>query len=230
MYPSVQSRFRSFNEQFEGVVSFMYLDIKGLVTIGVGNLIDPVSAATAIPFRWKNKPGIKTPGAPASAADITAEWNRLKQDQSLAQKGYKACAKITDLEIDDTTMNKLINQRLTGNESYLKRRKWCADYDSWPADAQLGLLSMAWAMGPAGPEVYHFNTFMDACSKMDFDTAANNCKMSEAGNPGVVPRNVADRQLFSNAAAVLAGEKDFDYKRETLYYPIVMLKPITITA
>ncbi|HZQ55613.1 MAG TPA: hypothetical protein VFB14_25670 [Bryobacteraceae bacterium] len=229
MYPSVQSQFRAFNEKFEGAVHFMYLDIKGLVTVGVGNLIDPVSAATALPFRWKNKPGIKNPGALASAADITAEWTRLKKDQSLAHKGYKACAPITDLELDDAAINNLIAQRLTGNEDYLKRRKWCAGYDSWPADAQMGLLSMAWAMGPGGFEVYHFNTFMDACSKMDFDTAADSCHMSEKGNPGVAPRNVANKQLFSNAAALLAGEKDFNYQRATLYYPQILMKPIVIT-
>lgn len=41
MYPSVTSFFRVFNEPLEGVVAYMYLDIKGLVTVGVGNLIDP---------------------------------------------------------------------------------------------------------------------------------------------------------------------------------------------
>jgi hypothetical protein len=64
---------------------------------------------------------------------------------------------------------------------------------------------------------------------MDFDAAAENCQMSEAGNPGVAPRNKANKWLFQNAAAVLAGEIDGFYQRPILYYPQVLLKPITIT-
>jgi GH24 family phage-related lysozyme (muramidase) len=60
MFSSVQSAFRSFTEQFEGCVSFMYLDVKGLVTVGIGNLVDPVGVAQALPFRFgsgANRPG-----------------------------------------------------------------------------------------------------------------------------------------------------------------------------
>ena len=45
MRASVKNQFRTFNAPLEGVVKYMYLDIKGLVTIGVGNLIDPINAA-----------------------------------------------------------------------------------------------------------------------------------------------------------------------------------------
>src|SRR5690242_21318627 len=98
MHPSVRSQFRAFNEPFEGSVPYMYLDIKGLVTVGVGNLIDPVELATALPFRFKDKPGIGTPGALASTNQIAAEWRKLKNTKSLAKKGHLACAPITDLE------------------------------------------------------------------------------------------------------------------------------------
>jgi hypothetical protein len=206
----------------------MYLDIKGLVTVGVGNLIDPVTAATGLPFRFKDKPGIAIPGKLATRAEITAEWNSLKGDQSLAQKGHRACAPITNLELDDDAIDDLIGARLNQNEAYLKRQKAFRDLDNWPADAQLGLLSMAWAMGPGGPP--KFRNFSAACEKQDFDTAAEQCKISEAGNPGVVPRNRANRSLFHNAAAVIAAESDFGFLRSMLYYPQILLKPIIITA
>ncbi|HVF90038.1 MAG TPA: hypothetical protein VNH22_08215, partial [Blastocatellia bacterium] len=68
-----------------------------------------------------------------------------------------------------------------------------------------------------------------ACNKLDFDAAAENCKISEVGNPGVIPRNKANKRLFQNAAAVLAGEADGFYQRQVLYYPQVLMKPIVIT-
>ena len=182
----------------------MYLDVKGLVTIGVGNLIDPMSAALALPFRYRNKPGITTVGQPASRADIETEWNLIKNKKDLAQKGHRACEPLTKLELDDTAINTLITNRLLQNESFLKRQKAFIEFEKWPADAQLGLLSMAWAMGPGFS--FGWPRFAAVCAKMDFDGAAQNCRMTEVGNPGVIPRNRANKQLFQNAAAVLVGE------------------------
>src|ERR1700687_4125672 len=157
MFPSVQTAFRSFSEKFEGCVSYMYLDIKGLVTVGVGNLVDPVALAQALPFRFKNKPEIPTPGAPATPDQIAAEWQKLKGNANLAREGFKACEPITELELSDDDIDSLILARVTGNETFLKRQPWFQDFDTWPADAQLGLLSMAWAMGPGGPGQFpHF--------------------------------------------------------------------------
>lgn len=227
MHNSVKDRFEAFNQPLEGTVKYMYLDIKGLVTVGVGNLIDPVGAALALPFRYKNKPGVTNGGQLASQADIQAEWNLLKGKPTLAQLGHRACEPLTNLELDDAAIDTLISNRLTQNETFLKRQKVFKDFDQWPADAQLGLLSMAWAMGPGFSASWP--KFSGACEKMDFDAAAENCKMSEVGNPGVAPRNAADKHLFENAAAVLAGEADGFYQRPTLYYPQWLLKPVTVT-
>ena len=217
MFDSVQSAFRSFNEQFEGSIPFMYLDIKGLVTVAVGNLIDPVEYAQALPFRFKNKPGIAAPGSPATKDQIAAEWQSLKNNTKLAHLGHKACEPLTQLELDDDSMNHLIAQKLASNADFLKRQVWFQAFDTWPADAQLGILSMTWAMGPGGPG--GFPHFRAACQSLKFDVAATECKMDETGNPGVVPRNRANVVLFSNAAVVLAGEPQSTFQRSTLYYP-----------
>jgi GH24 family phage-related lysozyme (muramidase) len=215
MHPAVQSQFRAFNEPFEGSIPYMYLDILGLVTVGVGNLIDPVVLATALPFRFKNKPGVAAPGTLASKDQINAEWQKLKSNTSLAKKGHLACAPVTDLELNDEAVNDLIAQRLAGNESFLKRQQSFKDFDTWPADAQMALLSMAWAMGPGG--FSRFPHFSAACQRRDFKTAAAESKLNEAGNPGVIPRNRANFLLFSNAAAVIAPGSQLQLA--TLFYP-----------
>jgi hypothetical protein len=217
MLSAVQSSFPTFSQQFEGRVAYMYVDVKQLVTVGVGNLIDPVAVAQALPFRFKNKPGINAPGSPATPDQITAEWQTIKNDLSLATRGFKACEPITQLELSDDAIDALIIDRLTKNESFLKRQQWFQNFETWPADAQLGLLSMSWAMGPGGPGA--FPQFRAACQNLDFKTAAAECKMNEAGNPGLIPRNQANVTLFSNAAIVLAGGPQSSFERATLYYP-----------
>jgi hypothetical protein len=212
MFTSVQSVFRAFNAVFEGAIPYMYLDIKGLVTVGVGNLIDPLELAQALPFRFKS-----APQSPATAHQIAAEWQALKNNPNLAGAGHEACEPVTQLELSDDAINSLVLDRLTGNESFLKRQEWFKDLDTWPADAQLGLLNMAWAMGPDGPGA--FPRFRAACRSLDFNMAATECKMNEAGNPGLIPRNRADFTLFSNAAVVLASEAPGSLDRSVLYYP-----------
>jgi hypothetical protein len=220
MFPSVQAGFRAFSEKFEGSVPFMYLDVKGLVTVAVGNLVDPVEVAQALPFRFKSKPGIANAGAAATPDQIAAEWHMLKNTPSLAQRGFKACEPITNLELSDDSINSMILDRLTTNENFMKRQLWFQGFDLWPADAQLGLLSMAWAMGPAGPGA--FPNFRAACQSNNFKTAAAECKMNEVGNPGLIPRNQANFILFSNAAAVLAGDAQGTFQHSVLYYPRVL--------
>jgi GH24 family phage-related lysozyme (muramidase) len=233
VHASVASHWRAFNEPFEGVVSFMYQDVKGLITIGMGNFIDPVDLALDLPFSKRNKKGIANPGSFATRAEIATEWNLIKNDKSLAKKGHRACDPLCTLELNDVAIDQLITAKLASNEAFLKRQQpWFKDFDSWPADAQMGLLSMAWAMGPGFGSSWP--RFRAACQSINFadnaDSAAENCKMQEGGNPGVIPRNRANKRLFQNADAVLAGESDGFYIRPALYYPVVLLKPITITA
>jgi hypothetical protein len=217
MLSSVQSAFRGFSAQFEGCVPYMYLDVKGLVTVGIGNLVDPVELAQALPFRSKNRPGIVNPGAPATSDQIAAEWGKLKGNPGLAHERFNACDALTELELSDDAINSLILTRVTDNEGFLKRQPWFNNFDTWPADAQLGLLSMAWAMGPGGPG--QFPHFRAACQVMDFNTAAAESQMDATGNPGLVPRNKANAMLFSNAAVVLASEAEGKFQRSVLYYP-----------
>ena len=221
MFPAVQAAFPAFSEKFEGRVPYMYLDIKGLVTVGVGYLIDPIEMALALPFRFKTGPGIAAPGSFATPDEIAWDWRKVKEDPWLAVKGYKACDAVTSLELSDDSIDSLILKRAVGDESLLKSQPSFLNFEQWPADAQLGLLSMAWAMGPHGPA--GFPRFCEASRALDFKTAAEECAMDAAANPGLVPRNRANFTLFLNAAMVLAGEAHGTFQRAGLYYPRALI-------
>jgi hypothetical protein len=191
MQSAVRGVWRRFNEPLEGLTDWMYLDIKGLVTTGMGNLIDPVEVAMCLTWHAADS-AIATPDA------VRQEWSRIKNDLALAHLGAQAARRIATLHLSDTDIDALILDKLDHDEAILKANPAFADFDDWPADAQLGLLSMGWAMGPGfGPRFPHFST---ACAAGDFATAAQDCAISTAGNPGVARRNAANRQAFLFAA------------------------------
>lgn len=207
MRSSVNDAFPALSKRFEGYVRWMYLDIKGLVTIGVGNLIDPESLAQSLPF-------VDGSGARATKEVISAEWRKLKATPALAQKGHKACEALTELRLSDADIDALVRQRLASNEVGLT--KFFSDFEEWPADAQLGMLSMAWAMGSGFPAKWP--RFRAACAARDWLVAAADCRMKEAGNPGIVPRNDANERAFKNAHQVVAQNLD----PSRLFYPEIV--------
>jgi len=205
MYQSVQDRFVAFTTTFEGRVSWMYVDVKGLVTTGIGNLIDSVDAAAALPWQHKG-------GGAATRDEVAKAWNDLKANRvALGKAGYKACESRNDLRLSDAAIGTLVGTKLDSNAATFA--KSFPDFASWPADAQLAAMSMSWALGPAfAPK---WPSLTAALKGKNFTSAAANCKISETGNPGVAPRNVADVKLFTNAAAVAASGAD----PSALYYP-----------
>ena len=239
MYPSVKSYFIAFNEPIETRVEYMYLDIKGLVTIGIGNLIDienagdkknlekVMKALVTLPFVYKK--GQRDAGKPATKADIEAEWKVVKSEKARAKQGYTAFAPITTLELQN--IDALVFKTVHAMEQELKMDPAFQGFDRWPADAQLGLLSMSWALGTTKLKA-NWPNFKTACQKQDFDKILKHCEIRTSDNPGVAKRNTANRRLFNNAAAVLAnaGKNPAQNinERMTLYYPGMMLKKLTV--
>jgi hypothetical protein len=169
----------------------MYLDIKGLVTTGMGNLIDPVEAALRLTWHAGD-------GTTATPDAVRHEWSRIKSDLALAHLGAQAARRVATLLLDAADIDTLIIDKLDHDEAILKANPAFAAFDDWPADAQLGLLSMGWAMGPGFGS--RFPRFSTACAAGDFATAARDCAISTTGNPGVARRNAANRQAFLLAA------------------------------
>ncbi|WP_030186294.1 hypothetical protein [Streptomyces sp. NRRL S-813] len=150
MQPSVRDTFIQFNEPLEGRVHFMYLDVKGLVSTGVGNLLDaddpdhvgtnPSPLPEIFTLNWIDK---NTHEA-ADDATILGEYRTVKSSgtahATLAQKEA-----ITHLRTDDASIDTLCMKKISDFETKLRSRPPFATLDDWPADGQLGLFSMAWA-------------------------------------------------------------------------------------
>lgn len=225
MRAAVGPAFLRVSSDWEGVVPYFYLDVLGLVTIAIGNLVDPIETALGLAF-------VRPDGTPATRTEIAAEWSRVKalfcglrgaesKDKRcpwraegrscLAHQGHLAARAATRLRLTDDGVRMVFGRRLDANEATLRARY--AAWEEWPGDAQLGTHSMAWAVGPA----FHtrFPRLHAALVAGDFLAASNECRMQEAGNPGLVPRNKANRVLYRNAAAVVERRLD----PEVLYWP-----------
>jgi len=203
MWDSVRDNFMGFSEPLEGQVPFMYQDKLGKVTIGVGNLIDSEGAAVALPgigVPFFHKEPLSTPlTRVASEGEIRTEWRRIKSDPTLAAGGWRAAESLTDLRLSDEGISKLVSTRVLEMETHLTDGHIAefAGFPSWPADAQLGLLSMSWAMGAAFADGGKWPSFRARCASGNWLDAAKNCNM---GNSWLAKRNAVNRGLFRNAA------------------------------
>ena len=188
---------KSYSAPMEGYIRHMYLDVKGLVTTGVGNLLRTRLDALQLP--WQRADGLH-----ASTAEIVAEWERMKAATHLAAAGHIAARKVATLFLTDEAIDALVASRLRSNSAHLTNQ--FPEFPAWPADAQLGTLSMAWAAGSSLTTT--FPKWSEAARSMDWITCAYECRLREQGNPGVAPRNKAQRLCFENAYAVGVNKTD----------------------
>ena len=197
-HDSVRDSFLRFTEPLEGRSHWMYLDVRGLVTTAVGNLIDTEEDACRL--SWT-----KADGKPATAAEIRAEWRLVKGMPELARRGAGAAAGVTALRLTDAGIDSLVRCRFDANTQILRRTY--SEWDSWPADAQLGCHSILWS-GAFFPLDSHWPRFNAAARDRDWVTAAEQCHEQDWNNRRAADRNAANRWLFLNAAMVDAEGLD----------------------
>jgi GH24 family phage-related lysozyme (muramidase) len=208
MHPSVTTIFPTFSERFEGRVNWPYLDKDGLPTVGIGCLINPISLALALPWRLED-------GTPATILQVSAQWVYLKGQTHLAKDGARAAEGATELRLTDADVDALLASRMALNERLL-----AAAFDGWgnfPADAQLAIHSMAWAMG--ADFWRKFPRFCRAVLRHEWEHALEECTIAgEETNRGLAPRNAADRICFRNAAAV--RDNPTALRAQEVYWPL----------
>lgn len=199
--------YHKFSVDLEGRVPYMYCDCLGLITTGVGNLINTEWQAKALPWLLGD-------GTMADTADVMADWQKLAAGRAYyAARKWSVYAKTMKCHLADEAIDALCLKQLAANEASYRKR-WL-DYDKFPADAQLAIHSMGWAVGAAFYQ--KFPRLSECIDRQDWEGAVASCKIREEGNPGVVPRNAKNRFCFHNAAIVKAQGSDAD----TLHWPSV---------
>jgi hypothetical protein len=190
----------------EGFQTKMYLDVSGNVTVGMGNMIEPVDIALGPYYRNADGSSVfvhDSDGNPATDDEIRAAYTAIKARQDLTN--YKANSPVvkgvTSLHIDPATIPQVVQNQANAMVSTLESR--FPSIDSWPADGQLGVVRLSWATGPSagqnGLNMWAKPVF-DALGQTppDFAGAA-----SAAVWAGQDPRTKATLQtLFKNADAV----------------------------
>ncbi len=166
----------------------MYLDSRGIVTIGIGRALETVQQAQELPFVLR---GTSTP---ATAHLIGLEWYAVKaQKPAMAASYYLQC---TVLELPDAAINADFNKSLNYFTGILRRH--FPKFDSYPEAAQLGLMDMIYSEGegtlflPKPPGSPHFCA---GALANDWATCAAECKRGGVSDQ----RNADCAALFRSA-------------------------------
>jgi GH24 family phage-related lysozyme (muramidase) len=214
MHESVRQIFPGFSEKFEGRFRWPYLCVAGIPTVGIGCALGRVGLALALP--WTVLEG----GARATPLQVSAQWVYLKEHQALAQAGARACEHATQLRLTDADVDALLESRMAVNEAILAKR-----FRAWSffqADAQLALHSLAWAVG-AVEVAEGYPKLCAAAERGDWDGARAECTISgEDKNAGLIPRNVANRTCFANAARV--RDNPTALRASEVYWPLELVQ------
>jgi GH24 family phage-related lysozyme (muramidase) len=173
--------------EHEGVVRHMYLDVVGLVTIGVGFMLPNPAAAQALKLVRRDT------GAPATDEEKRRDWEAVRGQ--LKARRASAYRRFTALDMPDAEIDQRLITLIGDFARNLRGR--FPKFDQFPDPAQLGLLDMAYSLGSRGLFV-GFPKFCAAVDAQDWKKCAQ-----ESGRRNVSEsRNAVLRQLFLDAATV----------------------------
>lgn len=170
---------------FEGNLPHMYVDTKGFVTVGIGNMLPNAKAAQQLAFVNR------TTKNSATEVEIATDFDNVaKQPKARAARWYR---QFTALDLPDAQVNRLFQNRIDEFRGQLRRAY--PKYDSYPNDAQLALLDMAFNLG-VGAVKKKWPKLNEAIDKLDWAAASERCERPEAN----AIRNASVTALFKRAA------------------------------
>lgn len=152
-------------KQWEGVCEWMYLDVVGLVTTGIGNLLKTPDAACELPWLLPD-------GSPAEEADIRRGWADVKG--SKPGKRASAYKLVCGLRLAEEDVQALVEQRLE-NEFLPGLRKLVPGFEDYPEPARECLVDLAYNLGLRG--LGKFTTFLAAVRSRSYLAAARSCSV-----------------------------------------------------
>lgn len=194
MRDAVRNAFVAYSKPFESCVHYPYLDVKGLATVGIGDLEEPLSEFQKLPFAR----GVG--GPKCCAAEIQAAYWKLKHCGLDPKAGGAQYEAVTDLRLSDDDITNIVATKLAQIEAVLITL--LPNFAQAPADAQLAVLSMAWALGAYFPK--QWPKFSAAFRAAKWGVCDQECQPSaaemKANNDSFRKRVASWHQLFKNAA------------------------------
>lgn len=170
---------------FEGRIEFMYLDVKGYVTVGVGCLLKTPQDAIRLVWRYRDDSG-----EPDETA-IGDEWSRVsRQPAGMDAHAYK---RVTSMDLIPYEIDRMFAQRVGAFETSLQHI--FPEFASWPEPAQLATLDMAYNLG-AGAIPKEWPNLTRALRRQEWRAAAKESHRPEAREA----RNLVVRGLYLEAA------------------------------
>ncbi len=212
----------------EGVVPWMYCDVLGYVTTGMGILIetggtqgtDVRKGGTASTGGSLTQLGLRagwkrSDGSLASDEEIQAEFANIKaHTQEYAQSGHTGVQ--YTLHLDNGVVNEngpsvqaLTATKLQGFADMLKSQ--LPAFDTFPADGQMGLLSHSWAMGAWLGKWPKMKAAADQTPHPDWRTVAQ----EDYSTTYAPARQASNIRCYLNAEGVDRGNGD----PAVLYFP-----------
>lgn len=180
-------------KRWEALVTHMYLDTRGNLTVGVGNLLADVSAAQKLAFVRRKD------GAKATAEEIKADFNKIiEQDYG----NYKASwyRDKTALDLPETVCWKLLKKRI--DDDFIPGlQDYFTGWASLPLPVKRALLDMAYNLGLGSSKLNNglraYKNLKKSVDASDWKGASTQCR--RRGIPE--DRNDWTRDLFLEAAA-----------------------------
>jgi GH24 family phage-related lysozyme (muramidase) len=172
---------------FEGNLPHMYLDTKGLITVGIGNMLPNAEAAARLPFY----------NATANRAATRDEILEMFAAVSKMEKGRPAAkyARTPRIELGAEFRSALAIKRLE-REFIPELRKLFPEFDAYPARVRAALIDMSYNLGTQRLRT-QFKRFHAAITARNWGAAAVECHRNGVQDS----RNDWTRRAFEAAAA-----------------------------
>lgn len=206
-HQSVLDKFVEFSAPLEGETHNPYLDVKGLLTVGIGCLIE---GSMGYDLPWM------IAGASAPRAEVIAQLKSLKSQQGLSHYAFnsKAVMGATSIRLTDAGILELCEARLRLIEPGALQA--FPKFAQWPADAQLFWASLCWAEGSGAAHINPNLARLLAHDPPQFLLSAVRApdpthpgmflpaadEISAKNNPGIIPRNAQNSLCLTNAQLV----------------------------
>jgi len=146
--PTTPDGFRKAIRENEGVVSYMYRDTKGFVTVGIGFLIEDTKAGT-LTAEGKAMPFVKRAGGEKpTVEDIQADFDAVKKRPAGPGIEANSFRIYTKLDLPDAEIKKRFDEKLDGFWTQLQSE--FPEFDTYPMPVQYALLDMVFNLGRGG--------------------------------------------------------------------------------